>query len=53
MNIDILRGGQIKEIGKIESMKVSKNMDIANMKLQFFIITYWHDPRFKRKWVTQ
>lgn len=49
MNIDILRGGQIKEIRKIESMKVSENMDVANMKLQFFIIAYWHDARFKKQ----
>jgi len=49
MNIDILRGGQIKEIRKIESMKVSENMDVANMRLQFFIIAYWHDARFKRQ----
>jgi len=45
----MLHGDQINEIGKIESMKISENMDVANIKLQFFIIAYWHDPRFKRK----
>ncbi|MEA1882913.1 MAG: glycosyltransferase family 4 protein [Thermotogota bacterium] len=30
-------------------MKILKNMNPTNMKLRFFIIAYWHDPRFKKK----
>lgn len=45
----MLHGEQTNEIGRIEGMKILKNMNPTNMKLRFFIIAYWHDPRFKKK----